>query len=975
MRSLDPGTGEWTGSAVALSPFSETAIEKRLEDSLLDEEELILMNIIDQSSIGHGITEEGKVYGETWTIVEFTLHVTLPDEEPFEYQGWEIFHDDLVRWAVPTAQPKVIGAREALRAAGEAQGGGNLVDYRPHAATDPLGVVLDVSEPVSMNGYRATGPDGRGPWFKALPSGLVFPEYCPFTSVGVAYTYPVAGANDAPHVFKIGAGGIRRESIPVDDEGSAGGVSRHGVVHGERWRNNPAIHDGSRLWRKLPAAQGSLTWSELDLAESVGGLEEDEYLGASAFVSGEVEDGVTPERLLGHLHTDETTAEPVMLVKAELVPDWNRDGRIDSKDRRIASQDNPFRWWVNDDKDNGDYAEDEESDVPGQTDGNFSDDSINGATDLTDFFPIFLDIKHALEVLPPEKHTYKLRQADGALNFAESPDLIPDGDPDYDGAGAFWRSAFWAENYKNLPVQRIPATGVSLSHSFLDQLKNDRGILLLEYRQASEAPLDLEIWKGSQKLTTIALHAKIDAVEKMYRHVNLYEATGTQSNQLDNTDEPENYPDDKTNHKAFVMIHGYSPRGNGPENDNIQRGFQSEIFRRLHQAGSKAKYLAVYWDSATGLDYHRAVYQAFKTSPFVGPRLAFLAGSEITTGAHSLGNIVASNAICHEDFRSENYFLINAASPIEAYDPSQTTDGDGTVMKTAMTEKEWKPYDERFHSPNWHARFPVTDNRSKLKWKARFSNIKTYTTPFNFYSTGEDVVANPIHDDANLWDIIWEGFVQNQGIGRYSWVSQEFIKGGTSVAAAAFQRNHGGWQHIGPYGESPGHKGMGKGDPLHPPGVYSLYTAAQSNQNLANGLYTDEHLAQFTLFKRFDSPAYDALYAPTNDANNNWPDYGGFAWQNPHTPAQGSELAGQKDTQWVILATAMPSVSFAAAANVVENMDEFNMNEHKNGWPDLQQRDENFQEDWQHGDFVSIGATYVREMYAKSVSKGGLNED
>jgi hypothetical protein len=693
--------------------------------------------------------------------------------------------------------------------------------------------------------------------------------------------------------------------------------------------------------------------------------------------------GTTPQQasLLGMLDTglgiariqhQTGPAKMALLIPVEVVPDYNRDGKIDGADRGKVTKGNPFRWWVNDDKDDGDYATDEESNVPGQADGNFSDGSINGITDLTDFFPIFLDIKHALEVFPPDKYEYKLRQADGALNFAEAPDLIPDGDPDFDGAGAFWRSIFWAESYKNLPIQQITASGISISHSFLDQLKNGRGILLLEYRKASDAPLDLEIWKGSQKLTTIAFHAKVDAVEKMYRHLNLYEATGTQSSQLNNTGEPENYPDDLTNKKAFVMIHGYAPRGHGAKNDKIQRGFQSEIFRRLHQSGSKAKYVAVYWDSATGLDYHKAVYHAFKTSPFVGPRLEFLAGNEITAGAHSLGNILTSNAICHEGFRPKNYFLINAASPIEAYDLTQPTNEEGTVMKTAMTEKGWKPYDERFHSPNWHARFPANDNRNKLKWKGRFSTINTHTNPFNFYSTGEDVVANPLHDDSNIFRTFWVGFVQNEGLGRYAWVSQEFIKGGTSIAAGlAFERNHGGWAFNGRNQEL---RFMVEHSPLDPPGAYQLPNPNTANQRINNGNINEEHLAQFGLFKRFEAPAYDALYAPINDANKNWQDAAELAWQNRYTQAQGSALAGQKDTQWVILATAMPSVSFAVAANAVKNIEGFNMNLHKNGWPNMPHRILDFRHDWQHSDFAEVGDTFTKKLYTKMVIKGGLNE-
>jgi hypothetical protein len=294
-------------------------------------------------------------------------------------------------------------------------------------------------------------------------------------------------------------------------------------------------------------------------------------------------------------------------------------------------------------------------------------------------------------------------------------------------------------------------------------------------------------------------------------------------------------------------------------------------------------------------------------------------------------------------------------------------------MKTAMTEKELKPYDERFHSPNWHARFPANDNRNKLKWSGRFANIKSFTSPFNFYSTGEDVVADPIHDDADLWRTLWEGFVQNQGLGRYLWVSQEFIKGGTSIAAGiGFQRNHGGWSFNGRNEEL---RFMVEYNPLDPPETYQFPLPNTANERLYDGDITEEHLAQFGLFKRFDSPAYDALYAPINDANRSWTDAAGVAWQNPHTQAQGSALAGQKDTQWVILATAMPSVSFAAAANAVLKMDGVDMMGEKNGWPDLPQRDENFQEDWQHNDFFKIGATYVKKMYKHAVSRGDLYEN
>ena len=69
----------------------------------------------------------------------------------------------------------------------------------------------------------------------------------------------------------------------------------------------------------------------------------------------------------------------------------------------------------------------------------------------------------------------------------------------------------------------------------------------------------------------------------------------------------------------------------------------------------------------------------------------------------------------------------------------------------------------------------------------------------------------------------------------------------------------------------------------------------------------------------------------------------------------------------------MPSVSFAAAANDVGNIDGFNMNGNTNGWPNLP-REIEYKNDWQHGDFVAIGASYVKKMYKKAVKQGGLDD-
>jgi hypothetical protein len=79
----------------------------------------------------------------------------------------------------------------------------------------------------------------------------------------------------------------------------------------------------------------------------------------------------------------------------------------------------------------------------------------------------------------------------------------------------------------------------------------------------------------------------------------------------------------------------------------------------------------------------------------------------------------------------------------------------------------------------------------------------------------------------------------------------------------------------------------------------------------------------------------------------------------------------------VILATAMPSLSFAAAANPVDSMktgNNINMMPLQNGWPENLNREKRYRNDWQHSDFWKIDATHVKRMYEKMIENGSLKQ-
>src|SRR5690606_9238073 len=75
-----------------------------------------------------------------------------------------------------------------------------------------------------------------------------------------------------------------------------------------------------------------------------------------------------------------------------------------------------------------------------------------------------------------------------------------------------------------------------------------------------------------------------------------------------NTAQPVDYPDSLTNGKYFVFLHGFNVDADSA------RGWNAEVFKRLHVMGSKARFVGVQWNGSPPsiipgkyLDYHKAV--------------------------------------------------------------------------------------------------------------------------------------------------------------------------------------------------------------------------------------------------------------------------------------------------------------------------------------------------------------------------------
>ena len=101
-----------------------------------------------------------------------------------------------------------------------------------------------------------------------------------------------------------------------------------------------------------------------------------------------------------------------------------------------------------------------------------------------------------------------------------------------------------------------------------------------------------------------------------------------------------------------VFLHGYNV------NAQRARGWQAEVFKRLYVMGSRARFVGVTWYGDTGLrvggtslDYHQAVFNALQTGDRLKGALNFLDPAKTTVMAHSLGNMVACQAIQKGGYR------------------------------------------------------------------------------------------------------------------------------------------------------------------------------------------------------------------------------------------------------------------------------------------------------------------------------------
>ena len=517
-----------------------------------------------------------------------------------------------------------------------------------------------------------------------------------------------------------------------------------------------------------------------------------------------------------------------LLAPATLVPDWNRDGAIDARDYGQATEDRPFRWWVNDDADHNasEVAESWEDDFPGAGTGDGGivggpDTTVSGMRDLVDFFPLRLDIARLLEIFDPSTHTYRCKTDDAgpsALAWVKT-DLAAA------QAGRFL-SAVTPSEPEKLDAASTLASGHSgaifvpagsvLPTAWLVRLRDnpELGVLLFEglpealaglaQDATRKVRLRLEVCKtdGSVVATT-SLPVELCRVEQMYRHLNLrqyfgqgpdvaYEQSkeashppcGTEFMPGCNPAEPPGLPDDCTNGDWLVMLHGYNNNG------EQARASLAEMFKRFYQAGSRARFIGVSWhgDESQAINlqipgignlqqacpkFYENVENAMLVAPPLAAAINALPPGRRVFASHSLGGLVLGEAVSHHGMRADKLLMFNPAFGVESLLP-KVAQGEVTLRHAQqdadMQNPAWAGYPEEMKASEWHdfCIFPAADKRGELTWRGRIAAAGPITTVF--YSSGEEVLTRqPLADIPSSFSVLVSR--------RHAWPVNEKLKG------------------------------------------------------------------------------------------------------------------------------------------------------------------------------------------------------
>ena len=616
----------------------------------------------------------------------------------------------------------------------------------------------------------------------------------------------------------------------------------------------------------------------------------------------------------GYVH--DHAQQRITSVNPPLLPDYNRDGRIDAVDVSLWLFGKLAYFWKNDDKWRGDDA------FETHFRANSSNWVVDGRNDLLNFLPVAVDVSPFVENWGVGGVEYRIETESEALRNAKLAladiqwsgigDAALGGDLDIHGNALY-----------EAPVGSLGAS-TNLPSSFVSLAQSGRSALFMEFPDEDrQGRLRLKIYSKADGacLYSQSIRLHVGNASNMIGWLNIRDAAGgtdgvqTQLNASDwpaNAHEPGN----------VVFVHGYNMA-----EDAEAPYWAKNVFKKLWWSGLDRGFVAVQWRGNEG-QYYQAGYGWVSPNYYGNVQNAFATASALKTAmdevqgpkwfiAHSLGNMLVSAAIQDYAMPYEKYFMLNAAVAMEAYDPVA---GVSQESHDNMTPQAWTNYADRVRATHWFELFPAGDGRRLLTWKGRFSNV---TNIVNFYSTQEDVVCN--------------GDGTQMPYGRpYSWYNQEYRKGSWAMMLHEYE---GGWE-FNPYHDTVTGSWVGN--------EYVEQRQRMSPQDAAS--LTGDVLRQHPFFLDFANPEM-------------------------HTSSNGLIVASNYLYRAEMLAYAIPSESYAVGANPLPTLSaedlNVNMADFTDGQGDLPENGQRIQDkhrNWQHSTFVQRSYKRTHQLFDQLIN-------
>lgn len=360
-----------------------------------------------------------------------------------------------------------------------------------------------------------------------------------------------------------------------------------------------------------------------------------------------------------------------LLVPVELMVDGNRDGEMSYRDLVVrdgdqTSEENPYRFWVNDDQDAVSGISNSEEVTPPQLRDN-QDEKIQSIRDCEDLARLWLNIRGLTEGFKTGETKLLLRfrnvkSGNPAIRVFRAAENGGHGYVANEGWGSLQSSPPFDQALPgtNGPGVASSATGIHIDRRFWGGIDESEPVINLLFEGVEEGTGELywDIIKNGQRIgTSPGVWLDIKNVQKMYERAKAqpediaapYFNPAAFTGPVTVVTDPNGHPFEKSSDETalcVVFVHGW----NVSYDEYV--GVAQTLFKRLWHQGFKGHFTSFRWDTrkSDGMfdvgEYNRSENRAYIYGAALKQWASTLSNTyTVSLIGHSMGNVVCSEAL------------------------------------------------------------------------------------------------------------------------------------------------------------------------------------------------------------------------------------------------------------------------------------------------------------------------------------------